>query len=63
MATTAAVAAQVTAAAGGFVVRLHWLPPTENKERELFQVLRNDGERIRTMRDYRTAREAAKAAA
>ena len=57
------MAAQVTAAAGGFVVRLHWLPPTENKERELFQVLRNDGERIRTMRDYRTAREAAKAAA
>ena len=45
------------------MVRLHWLPPTENKERELFQVLRNDGERIRTMRDYRTAREAAKAAA
>jgi hypothetical protein len=57
------VAAQVTGAADGFVVRLHWLPPTENKERELFQVLRLDGDRIRTMRDYRTAKEATKAAA
>jgi hypothetical protein len=63
VAATAAAAAQVTAAAGGFVVRLHWLLRTENRERELFQVLRLDGDRIRTMRDYRTAKEAAKAAA
>ena len=45
------------------MVRLHWLPPTENKARELFQVLWIDGDRIRKMRDYRTAKEAAKAAA
>jgi hypothetical protein len=45
------------------VVRLHWRPPTENAERELFEVLRFEGDRIRTMRDYRTAKEAAEAAA
>jgi hypothetical protein len=45
-----------------FVVRLEWRPRGANEDREQFQVLRVRGDMVHEMRDYRTGREAMKAA-
>jgi hypothetical protein len=44
------------------VVRLLWRPKGEAEDRELFQVVRMRGDKIRELADYRTARAAARAA-
>jgi hypothetical protein len=46
----------------GFVVRLQWRPRGFDEDRELFQVLRLRDDKIREMADYRTARDATRAA-
>jgi hypothetical protein len=52
----------VGATANAFVVRLQWRPKDSPEDRELFQVLKMRGEKIREMADYHTDQAAAKAA-
>jgi hypothetical protein len=45
-----------------FIVRLHWRPAGADADREQFQVLRTRNDKVIEMRDYRTEREAKRAA-
>jgi hypothetical protein len=45
-----------------FVVRLQWRPQDASVDREMFQVLRTHGEKIREMADFRAVGQATRAA-
>jgi len=56
------VAEVVKTTTNSAVVRLRWRPKGEHEDREMFQVLRMRGDKIREMADYRSARAADRAA-